>query len=139
MYRQYVEWDAPVVQGYETGQSGFKAEPSPEQGGLRALLPAAALLVAGVLGLGLATALADGIDGQYVVIAAPGGGPNAAIGLLASIDGAMVAPGGFSNIIIAASDRPDFADQLRRAGAWAVFPAPRFLGCATLEDMGISG
>ena len=111
------------------------AEPSAHKqndggAGLRSLLPSVGLLVFGLLGLNIATVLSDGVPGHFVVIAAPGTSVNDALALSIKAGGVFIAQGGASNIFIAASDRTDFSRVLRQAGAWAVFPAPQFLGCS---------
>lgn len=88
----------------------------------------------GIAGLGIASAFSDGVPGQFVVVAPPFG--TGVLEIVAAADGALVASGGFSNVMIAASDRADFAADLRRAGALMVFPAPRFLGCSSPTDIG---
>ncbi|MCB5411254.1 hypothetical protein [Pseudogemmobacter faecipullorum] len=102
--------------------------------GLAALWPAGLMLCAGLAGLALATIFSDGVPGQYVVIAPPFGPP--ALEIISQAEGAIVAAGGFDNVLIAASERPDFADELRRAGALIVFPAPAFLGCSPPPEAG---
>ncbi len=103
------------------------------RGGFAALLPATLMLLAGVGGLTFATLLADGVEGQFVVVSPPW---QPAVHVVTRADGALLAGGGFSNVIVAASDRPGFADDLREAGAWLVFPAPRALGCGPAEQIG---
>lgn len=106
-----------------------EAEPS----GLRALLPAALLLLAGLSGLLIATLFSDGVEGQFVVISPPW---QPVTEVVARADGMLLAGGGFSNVMVAASERPGFVDDLRAGGAWLVFPAPRFLGCTTPQQAG---
>lgn len=116
---------------YDGCGSARLAKPERDGSGLRDLLPACGLLVAGLLALVMATLLRDGVPGQYVVITAPGSSTRDAIETVAAADGSLIGTGGFSNIVIAASDRADFAETLRHSGAWFVFQAPRFLGCTT--------
>ncbi|SMO84888.1 hypothetical protein [Paracoccus laeviglucosivorans] len=99
-----------------------------EKGGL---FTALMLLLLGIAALALATLSSERVNGQYVVIAPPGTSQAATFAMVASVDGLPVALGGFGNVIIAASDRTDFVADMENAGAWAVFPAPRFLGCST--------
>lgn len=98
-------------------------------GPLSGMLPAILLLLAGLVALLLASALTDGVDGQFVVIAPPGRSLPEIFTLVSQAQGAVVETGGFGNIVIAASTAPDFAPALREAGAWFVFAAPRLLGC----------
>lgn len=102
--------------------------------GSDAIWPAVLLLVAGLAGLALATLFSGGAAGQYVVVTSPFGTP--ALEVITRANGAVVAAGGFETVMIAASDRPDFDEDLRRAGALMVFPAPRFLGCSAPPEAG---
>lgn len=117
----------PLTQSAE-GETGGETA----RGGFAALIPAALMLLAGMGGLTFATLLADGVEGQFVVISPPW---QPAVHLVTRADGALLAEGGFSNVIVAASDRPGFADDLRKAGAWLVFPAPRALGCGSAAQI----
>jgi hypothetical protein len=68
-------------------------------------------------------------DGRYIVFAAPGATLADTINLVRDADGRLVQAGRFSNIVIAGSDRPDFAVALRHAGAWLAIAAPARGGC----------
>lgn len=98
-------------------------------GALSTLAPAALLLVAGLAGLAAASSAGAGGTGSYAVIAPPGSTLADSINIVRAADGRMVQPGRFANIVIARSDRSDFPDALRRAGAWAVIDAPSPGGC----------
>lgn len=103
--------------------------------GWGAFWPAGLMLISGLSGLVLATLFSQGVAGQYVVVGAPFGRPAAEV--ITRADGAIVAAGGFDNVMIAASDRPGFAADLRRSGALIVFPAPAFLGCSSPSETGV--
>lgn len=94
-----------------------------------ALVPAALLLAAGLAGLAAASSAGAGGTGSYAVIASPGSTLADSINIVRAADGRLVQPGRFANIVIARSDRRDFPDALRRAGAWAVIDAPSPGGC----------
>lgn len=95
----------------------------------RSYLPAALLLFAGIGGLAIA-GLPDRDDsGRYLVIASPGTATSHMIGIVKAADGRLVQAGRFSNIAIAWSDRPDFADRTRQSGAWLAIAAPDGAGC----------
>ena len=92
-------------------------------------LPAAGLLVVGLLGLAAAW-LASGTDsGRYIVIAPPGSTLAQTISLVRAADGGLVGTGRLPNIVFAGSSRPDFPAALRRAGAWGVIATPASGGC----------
>ena len=95
----------------------------------KALAIAAVLALCFCLALAFVTLLRDGVEGHYLVVAPPWATSAETINLVTKADGALVSQGGLDNILIAASEAPEFADALRQAGAWAVFAAPRFLGC----------
>lgn len=118
----------------EHGKLQLRRDDGSASGGLTALIPAGLMLFAGLGGLAFASLLADGVEGQFVVVSPPW---QAAVHLVTRADGALLAGGGFRNVIVAASDRPGFADDLRAAGAWLVFPAPRALGCGTPDQTSV--
>lgn len=98
-------------------------------GSASAMVPAILLLLFGLCALLLASALTDGVAGQYVVVLPPGYSLPDSLDLVSRADGGVVDLGGFGNIVIAASAAPDFGQAVREAGAWFAFAAPRFLGC----------
>ncbi|TCM20780.1 hypothetical protein EDF56_102443 [Novosphingobium sp. PhB165] len=84
------------------------------------------LLVAGLLVASLAsTEKGDG----YLVVVPPGWTLGRTTGLIRASGGRLVRPGGFSNIVIAASTDPRFGRALKRAGAVFVRRVPGPLGC----------
>jgi hypothetical protein len=95
--------------------------------------PAGMLCAAGIAGLGAASLLAAtpgaGDAGRWLVVAAPGTRLATMVNIVAAADGRLVQPGRLSNIVIAASARPDFPAALSRAGAWIAIPAPALGGC----------
>lgn len=95
----------------------------------RPYLPALCLFTAGIAGLLFASLLDAGADGRYIVFAAPGATLADTVNLVRDADGRLVQAGRFSNIVIAGSDRPDFAADLRHAGAWFAIAAPARGGC----------
>lgn len=107
-------------------------DPAPRPPGaarLRDLAPAAGLLVIGLTGLLVASASGPGRGGQYLVVAAPWSGRAGMVEIIGAAEGGLVELGGFGNIAVAASARADFPARARRAGAWAVLPAPVIAGC----------
>ncbi|MGE4322614.1 MAG: hypothetical protein AB7E60_06235 [Sphingobium sp.] len=98
--------------------------------GVTAWLPAALLLVTGLAGLAVVSILNGNASGPYLVIAPPGASLADTINLVGAADSRLVQAGRFPNMVIAASDQPDFAATLRKAGAWLAIPAPERGGCA---------
>lgn len=96
---------------------------------MRDLAPAAALLVAGLTGLGVASLSGDEGSGQYLVITAPWSSRGETIALIGAAEGGLLELGGFPNIVVAASLDTDFARRAREAGAWLVLPSPGLAGC----------
>ncbi|SED94906.1 hypothetical protein SAMN05443249_6013 [Beijerinckia sp. 28-YEA-48] len=120
-FRGYIEIDqfraVPLVPTREDGLT------------LRDLTPAAMLLTVGLFGLLAATLSAAEKSGQYLVVAAPWSSLGQTMSLVGMAHGEIVEAGRFENVIVAASSRPDFADNARHAGAWLVLPSPRVFGC----------
>lgn len=92
-------------------------------------LPAALLLVSGLAGLGYASLRPDRAAAQYLVVAPPHTSLAHTINIVRAAGGRLVMPGRFSNIVIAGSDRRDFAAALRKAGAWLAVASPTRSGC----------
>jgi hypothetical protein len=97
---------------------------------LAAALPAAALIVCGTLGLGIAELLPSGEIGAPVGILVYGDDAAAAARVIAAADGRLVSAGGWAETVIAVSDDPDFVSKLYRAGASLVFRADDTVGCS---------
>lgn len=102
----------------------------------RDILPAAGLLVAGLVGLLIASLSNSDSRGQYVVVMAPWSNEAGTVDRISSAGGGFLQLGGFANIIIAASSEPDFASRMRAAGSWLVFPFPGIAGCFTPPSTG---
>lgn len=96
---------------------------------LRDLMPAAALLFVGLAGLLAASLSGAAGSGQYLVVAAPWSSQGQTINMITSADGGLAAAARFSNIAIAYSSHPDFADRARSAGIWLAVPSPQIAGC----------
>ncbi|MPT46979.1 MAG: hypothetical protein E2598_00980 [Sphingobium sp.] len=96
---------------------------------MRDVLPALFLLMIGIFGLAAATLFSVPTGPQYVVITAPGSSLAETISVIAHAQGGIVSTGRYSNIVVAASDRPDFVQSLRRAGAWLVVNPTQISGC----------
>jgi hypothetical protein len=96
---------------------------------LAAALPAAALVVCGTVGLGIAELLPSGETGTPVGILVYGQDRAAAARVIAAADGRLVSAGGWAQTVIAVSDDPDFVSKLYRAGASLVFRADNAVGC----------
>lgn len=73
-------------------------------------------------------AMAENRNG-YLVVAPPGWTLGRTIGLVRASGGRLVRPGGFSNVVIAASPDPGFAAALETSGALFVHHVPGPLGC----------
>lgn len=101
---------------------------SDETGGLGLALLAALVML---MFVSLATLFSDPAEGQFLVIGSPFDTGNDGFMRILGADGMPIARGGFDNIMVAASERSDFSAALRAAGAWAVLPVPRFLGCSS--------
>jgi hypothetical protein len=97
---------------------------------LAAALPAAALVVFGTIGLGVAELLPAGAIGTPVGILVYGHDSAAAARVIAAADGRLVSTGGWAETVIAVSDDPDFVSKLYRAGATLVFRADEAVGCS---------
>ena len=97
---------------------------------LAAALPAAALVVCGTIGLGIAELLPSGETGTPVGILVYGQDTAAAARVIAAADGRLVSAGGWAETVIAVSDDPDFVSKLYRAGASLVFRADGAVGCS---------
>lgn len=97
------------------------------------LAPAAMLLLAGLIGLFIASLSGSGRNGQYLVITAPWSSLGTTIDLIGSAEGGLIETGRFQNIAIAHSSHADFAERAREAGAWLVSPAPRIAGCIGIQ------
>ncbi|WP_395018057.1 hypothetical protein [Dongia sp.] len=97
---------------------------------LAAALPAAALIVCGTIGLGVAELLPSDKTGSPVGILVLGQDKAAAAQVIAAADGRLVATGGWAETVIAVSDDPDFVGKLYRAGASLVFRADNAIGCS---------
>ena len=93
-------------------------------------LALALLLMAGLL-LVLAglTLFTQGQQGHFMIVAPLGWDRFESLSLIRETDGQIISMGGMSNILIVASEAPDFEDKVRAAGAWIVMNAPVILGC----------
>lgn len=97
--------------------------------GIRPYVPAVILLAIGIVGLSLATFLSASPNNRYIIFAAPGASLADSINQVRDADGRLIQISRFRNIIVAGSDRPDFAAAVRRSGAWLVIAAPARGGC----------
>jgi len=95
----------------------------------RDLVPAACLLLIGLIGLAAMTFAPTGKDGQYAVIAPPWYDLRQTISLIQAADGDVADMGGPANIVIAHSEKPGFVRALYGAGAWLVIDPMRLRGC----------
>ncbi len=109
----------------------FQQVPDNGHNTLRDALPAATLLLIGLIGLIAATLTGAPRNGQYLVISAPWSTPAQTINLVRSADGTLIESGRFANIAIAGSADGDFAQHASQAGAWLVLPSPLKSGCLT--------
>jgi hypothetical protein len=98
------------------------------------MLPAAVLALFGTAALGAAALHPIRVANVPVGILAPGDAAQV-LRLIAAADGRVIGTGGWMGAVFAASDDPDFADRLYRAGAVLVFRADRAVGCADLKTI----
>jgi hypothetical protein len=98
-------------------------------GGIKDYLPAAALLLTGLVALSAGWFATAGNSGQYLVVAAPNATLPDTLNLVRAAGGRLAAAGYFPNIVIAGSSRPDFTSALRAAGAWVAVSVPPQAGC----------
>lgn len=97
----------------------------------REMLPAAALMIAGLAALALANVGVAGPGGQVLVIGPPGASRAQMLALIVGARGRAVGFGGFANVVVSASPDPDFTEGLRRHGAWLAIPVPPRFGCGS--------
>jgi hypothetical protein len=97
---------------------------------LAAVLPAAALVICGTIGLAVAALIPSGETGTPVGILVYGQGSAEAARIIAAADGRIVSAGGWAETVIAVSDQPDFVNKLYHAGASLVFRADNAVGCS---------
>jgi hypothetical protein len=99
----------------------------PRSGTLRNFSIVAANALAG---FGAMIAVSLSVNSPFVaVIAAPWSVPEQMAAIVASADGALVAPARFGWIVIAHSPRADFVSRLKQAGAWLVLDHRNISGC----------
>lgn len=96
----------------------------------------AAYLLPALLSLGLPLTVAGTPEaGRPVfVVAAPWSGAGEAFELVRRADGLFLRGTALPWIAVAVSDAPDFAQRLRRAGAWMTINASSVAGCAKPAD-----
>lgn len=111
-------------------QGAITAAPEPPMR-LRDLAPAAVFGAAGLVALIIATLLGAGNSGQMLVFGPPALDRDRVTGIVWQAGGTVIDFGGLPNVAIATAmtERPDFAEALKAAGAWLVLPSPRLLGC----------
>lgn len=97
---------------------------------LAAAFPAAALVICGTVGLGIAELRPSGETGTPVGILVYGHDTATAARVIAAADGRLISAGGWAETVIAVSDDPDFVSKLYRAGASLVFRADNAVGCS---------
>ncbi|WP_395397254.1 hypothetical protein WBP07_31760 [Novosphingobium sp. BL-8A] len=96
---------------------------------MRDLFPAFLMLGALMVGL-LVASLGGAAQGQgYLVVAPPGWTLGRTADLVRASGGRLVRPGGFSNVVIAASADPHFSQSLKGSGALLARRVPGPLGC----------
>jgi hypothetical protein len=102
---------------------------STEGNGWRDLVPAALLLLLTVVAIFAVTMSADARSREVAVIAPIWADEAEVAEIVAQSGGNIVATAGFSNIIIAQSDAPDFVSALYESGAWWVLDAVKLRAC----------
>lgn len=93
------------------------------------LLPAAGLLVLGLVGILAATLAPTGRGGRYAVVAPPGFTLAQKVTLVQRAQGLIADMRADQHIVIAHSDDPQFVSKLYDAGAWLVIDPLRVHGC----------
>lgn len=101
-----------------------------------ALLIASVIFLCTMGGLAVATLLNDSVPEHYIVVGTPLQTRDDMIEIVGSAAGSITGLGGFGNILTAASTEAGFKENLEKAGAWLVLPAPRALGCGAMEEAG---
>ncbi len=101
---------------------------------LNQLLPTAGLVAFGLGALGIA-ALHPVSEGRVPVGVIATGDSAQKLRLIAAADGRLLGTGGWLGVVFAASDDPEFAAKLYRAGAVLVFRADSATGCADLKPI----
>ncbi|WP_232493298.1 hypothetical protein [Novosphingobium kaempferiae] len=98
-------------------------------GGILDFLPAAALLLAGLVGLSIAWLLSGQPSGQYLVLTSPTASFAQTVNLVRRAGGTIAGTSALPNVLIAGAPRADFAATLHKAGAWLIVPLPPLAGC----------
>ncbi|MFC0281117.1 hypothetical protein ACFOHK_17595 [Falsigemmobacter intermedius] len=118
--------DPPGATGPDARSAPPHCSSREERGAVWPALTAAFLGLTTLAGVSL---FADRAEGEYLVIGSPFAASRDLLLTIAAADGAVAAAGGFENMMVAVSDKPDFAARLRAAGALMVLPVPRVFGC----------
>ena len=93
-------------------------------------LPAVAMALLPLLGLGAVQALANAPGAPVAVIFPPRLSADEALLRVAAAGGEIIGPGGFAFVVLARADDPDFAAAAYHQGAWLVTSALGAGGCA---------
>jgi hypothetical protein len=96
------------------------------------MLPAAGLVLLGTSALGVAE-LRPVKQARTPVGIIAAGDTAETVRLVAAADGRLLSAGGWLGVVYAASDDPEFAAKLYKAGAMLVFRADGAIGCADLK------
>lgn len=107
-----------------------------ESGSVMALLIASTIFFSMMGGLAVATLLSDSVPDHYIVVGTPLQSRDDMIEIVGNAAGSITGLGGFRNILTAASSEVGFKENLEKAGAWLVLPAPRALGCGAANEAG---
>jgi len=73
--------------------------------------------------------LPGGSQGTLAAVFAPGTDQAEALAAVVQAEGLVVRAGGWGAVLVAHSDKPGFAERLRRAGAWLVVDPRSAAGC----------
>ena len=98
----------------------------------RGLLPAAGVLLVGMLFLAGLTAAPKAWRGQMALVFAPNAGAAEIMTAVAAMEARMVRSGGLGNLVVVSFDRETSYAELRRHGAWLALDPVLAGACALL-------
>jgi hypothetical protein len=102
---------------------------------LATVFTVALLLAASTTPIFAAADLPGRSQGTLAAVFAPGTDQAAALAAVVEAEGLVVRTGGWGAVLVAHSDKPGFAERLRRAGAWLVVDPRSAAGCLLAGDV----